>query len=172
VLSRLTNKLIAAPAFLEPRRVKTPSQELAEKLRGSGYPIIEPIKLCKLLSPERITCQNPYNTRGQSTRFFCQHIDHQGEADDLNLSFPQAINLENVWPIQRTEPSQLPANKRAEYTLQQRAYIAKIRTTLTPRPLSEDLKEFDSTKDNPPNSHSARFGLKPNSAVYRYRLVS
>jgi hypothetical protein len=151
-VSRLSGKSTTKPAFINPRAATTPSQELAQRLRSSGYSIPEPIRLGGFSS-----------ARGaQSNQFFSQYIDNQGETYDAN-GHP---------PVQRIEPGDLPANKREEYKLQQRAYIVKIRAALSPRPLSDSLKEFDSTKDNPPNSESARFGLKPETSVYQYRLVS
>lgn len=164
------------PAFPHPRTATSRSQELAERLRVSGYPITEPMRLGRFLSPEPITAQNDNHAvsgrRGQSTGFFSQCIDNQGEAYDLNQSSFGAIGTESDLPIRRAEPRQLPTNKREEYKSQQSAYTAKIRTALTPRPLSDALKEIDSTKDNPPNSKSARFGIKPETDMYQYRLVS
>jgi hypothetical protein len=98
-----------------------------------------------------------------------QYINGRGVVSELNSSTPlQGDSLTFL----RSGSGQLAISNSDGYRIQQDAYVAKIRRMLTPRLLSEGLKEFDSTKDNPPNSQSARFGIKPEPEVYNYRLVS
>lgn len=158
MLNRLYNKSASSnTAFVTTRNMAMPHRNLADRMRQLSQPVIQPMSLARLFSDERAVVP--------STRT-PENLGHIG-----NIAIEQNTDCSQSNP-DKTELKTSTEKKRQEYRLQQSAYVSKIRASLTPRPLTEEFKEFDSTKDNPPNSKSARFGLKPEPNVYQYRLVS
>lgn len=174
ILSESSNPRYVS-AFIQPqRRAHSTLHHLASNLSQTGGTLNQALSSTRAISIG-IGSTTPLNTVSASAlpnqSLFAEFIPKdRGLLEQGHQNATQAEQQQDEKEVDKNFLSDDEIEK--NYEQQQIAYLAKMRAQITPKPLSDELKESDSRKNNPLNSESARFGLKPDPKDYNFRLVS